>query len=73
MSRKIHGRATTTPVIRKEIQESKETIAKLAKRYNINPKTVIKWKNRTTTKDQKAGPPPNQKASQENKKLSPSQ
>ena len=73
MSTKLHGRATTTPVIRKEIQESKETIAKLAKRYNINPKTVIKWKNRTTTKDQKCGPPPNQKASQENKKLSPSQ
>ena len=53
---KLHGRATTTPLIRKAIQESNDTIATLAARYNINPKTVIKWKNRSTTEDKKCGP-----------------
>ena len=27
----------------KEIQESKESVTKIAKKYNINPKTVQKW------------------------------
>ncbi|MBD3795695.1 MAG: hypothetical protein IE881_07160, partial [Epsilonproteobacteria bacterium] len=40
--------AKTTPRIRKEIEESKESIAKLAIKYNLNPKTVQKWKNATT-------------------------
>ena len=53
---KLHGRATTTPLIRKAIQESNDTVATLAARYNINPKTVIKWKHRATTEDQKCGP-----------------
>ena len=57
MSNKIHGRARTTPEIRREIQKSNESIAVLAKRYNINPKTVIKWKNRTSVQDKKSGPP----------------
>ena len=57
MSNKIHGRATTTPAIRKIIQESKETIAVLAERYHINPKTVIKWKHRKSVQDKKSGPP----------------
>ena len=58
MGQILHGRATTTPAIRKAIQESKESIQKLAKRYNINHKTVIKWKNRTNTSDLKPGPTP---------------
>ena len=57
MSNKIHGRATTTPAIRKIIQESNDTIAVLAERYNINPKTVIKWKHRKSVQDKKCGPP----------------
>ncbi len=57
MPNKIHGRARTTPEIRREIQKSKETIAVLAKRFNINPKTVIKWKNRTSVQDKKCGAP----------------
>lgn len=52
----LHGNATTTPRIRKEIQDSKKSIAKLANQFGINPKTVIKWKHRTTTQDQKTGP-----------------
>ena len=56
MSNKIHGRATTTPAIRKAIQESTNTILTLAKRYGINPKTVLKWKHRKSVKDQRPGP-----------------
>ena len=62
MSQKIHGRATTTPAIRKEIQESKETIEALAKKYSISPTTVKKWKKRTTTHDKKSGPPSRSKS-----------
>ncbi len=32
----LHANATTTPRIRKEIQESKESAPKLAKRLGIN-------------------------------------
>jgi len=52
----LHGNATTTPRIRKEIQNSEKSLVKLAKQYGINPKTVLKWKHRTTTEDQKTGP-----------------
>ena len=62
MANKIHGRATTTPAIRKIIQESKDTIAVLAARYNINPKTVIKWKHRQSVQDKKCGPPSESKS-----------
>ena len=52
----LHANATTTPRIRKEIQESKESIAKLAQKYNLNPKTIARWKKDTTTHDKKSGP-----------------
>ena len=62
MATKLHGRATTTPAIRKIIQESKDTIAVLAERYHINPKTVIKWKHRKSVQDKKCGPPSESKS-----------
>ena len=62
MANKLHGRATTTPAIRKRIQESKDTIAVLAERYHINPKTVIKWKHRKSVQDKKCGPPSESKS-----------
>ena len=40
----LHANAKTTPRIRKEIQESTESFVKIAKKYNINPKTAEKWK-----------------------------
>ncbi len=40
-----HPNAKTTVRIREEIQDSKETIAKLAERLSLNPKTVMYWKN----------------------------
>ena len=51
----LHKRATTTHFTRAEIQQSQESILQLAKRYNINPKTVIKWKKRDTVHDRKMG------------------
>jgi transposase-like protein len=47
MGQILHKCAKTTHCIRKEIQESKESIAKLAKKYNLNPKTIQKWRKRT--------------------------
>lgn len=55
MGQVLHKCATTTQRIRKEIQNSKESWAKLAKKYGINEKTVGKWKHRTTTEDAKMG------------------
>jgi hypothetical protein len=37
-----HANARTTPRIRKEIQDSEESIATLAARLSLNPKTVSK-------------------------------
>ena len=51
-----HANAKTTPRIRKEIQESNESLAKLAKKYSLNAKTVAKWKNRESTKEKRTGP-----------------
>lgn len=55
MGQVLHKRATTTHRIRTEIQQSKETISQLAAKHNINPKTVAKWKKRTTAEDAPMG------------------
>ena len=55
MGQILHKRAKTTHIIRKEIQESKESIAKLAKRFNLNPKTIQKWKKRESVEDNPMG------------------
>lgn len=49
----LHGNVTTTPRIRKEIQNSTQTIAALAKRYGINEKTVLRWKHSNSVEDKK--------------------
>src|ERR1700733_1587423 len=46
MGQLLHGCAKTTHAIRKELQRSKASIQELSRRYNINPKTVVKWRNR---------------------------
>lgn len=46
MGQILHKRATTTYAIRAAIQRSEATVSELAARYNINPKTVMKWKHR---------------------------
>lgn len=51
-----HANATTTVKIRKEIRNSEQSVAVLAERYHINPKTVLKWKHAETPEDKKSGP-----------------
>src|SRR3546814_18492579 len=51
-----HGSATTTAAVRRAIQHSQESLRVLARRYGINPKTVAKWKKRSSTADRTTGP-----------------
>ena len=60
MGQILHGTATTTHAIREKIQNSKESISQLASRYNVNPKTVHKWKHRESVEDLKCGRCPGQ-------------
>lgn len=55
MAQILHPRAKTTHEIRARIQQSKKTLAELAKEYGLNIKTVFKWKHRTTVEDSRMG------------------
>ena len=56
MGQLLHGSARTTAAVRRAIQYSQESIAQLASRYDLNPKTVAKWKKRTQVHDAPMGP-----------------
>ena len=56
MGQVLHGSATTTEAVRRAIQGCQESLRVLARRYRINPKTVAKWRKRSTTADQPTGP-----------------
>ena len=56
MGQVLHGSATTTHAIRAAIQRSKASIQALSERHGINPKTVAKWRRRTTPEDCRMGP-----------------
>ncbi len=56
MGQILHGSARTTAAVRRAIQDSQESLKALSKRYNINPKTVAKWKKRTSVSDLPTGP-----------------
>ena len=56
MGQILHGSARTTEALRRAIQHSQASIRALARRYGINPKTIAKWKRRTTTADAPMGP-----------------
>jgi len=56
MAAVLHGSARTTPRIRTELQTSKESTRAPAARYNLNPRTVAKWRNRASTADAATGP-----------------
>jgi hypothetical protein len=53
---RTHSCATTTPRVRRAIQESEEKNIILAKRYGINRKTIAEWKARDVTPDERMGP-----------------
>ena len=56
MGQVLHGCATTTETIRRAIQHRQESLRTLAKRYGINPKTVAKWRQRSSVADLPTGP-----------------
>src|SRR5215212_1820050 len=56
MAAGVHGSARTTPRVRAELQASQATTCSLALRYGLNPKTVRKWRQRTTSADEPMGP-----------------
>jgi transposase InsO family protein len=56
MGQVLHGSARTTEAVRRAIQHSQASLNALAKRYGINPKTVSKWRARTSVADRRTGP-----------------
>jgi transposase-like protein len=56
MGQLLHGSARTTAAVHRAIQQRQESLAKLAKRYDINQKTVAKWKKRSHVHDAPMGP-----------------
>ena len=56
MGQVLHGSATTTEAIRRAIQHSQESLRTLSRRHGINPKTVAKWRKRSSTADHRTGP-----------------
>ena len=56
MGQILHGCAKTTAAVRRAIQNSQESLSQLAERYDINAKTVAKWKKRTSVEDAPMGP-----------------
>ena len=56
MGQILHGSATTTEAVRRAIQHSQESLRALARRHGVNPKTIAKWKGRTSVADLPTGP-----------------
>jgi transposase-like protein len=56
MGQVLHESARTTAAVRRAIQHSQESLRVLARRHGINPKTVSKWKKRTSAADLPTGP-----------------
>jgi transposase-like protein len=56
MGQVLHGCAKTTEAIRRAIQNSQKSLAKLAEELSLNPKTVLKWKKRDFLHDAPMGP-----------------
>ena len=56
MGQVLHGCARTTEAVRREIQNSKESVKALSERLGLNCKTVSKWKHRNFVHDMPMGP-----------------
>lgn len=56
MGHVLHARARTTPAVRREIQNSQESLITLAARYGVNPKAIEKWRKRDFVHDAPMGP-----------------
>ena len=55
MGQILYGCARTTEAVRREIQNSQESLRTLAARHGVNLKTVAKWKKRDTVSDSPMG------------------
>jgi hypothetical protein len=56
MGQIFHGSATTAEAVRRAIQNSQASLRELAARHGINPKTVAKWRRRSSVCDARMGP-----------------
>ncbi len=56
MGQIVHGCTRTTEAVRRTIQHRQESLNVLARRHGINPKTVAKWRQRTTVQSALMGP-----------------
>lgn len=56
MGHMLHARARTTPEVRREIQNSQESLMTLAQRYGVNIKAIAKWRKRDFVHDAPMGP-----------------
>jgi hypothetical protein len=56
MGQLLHSSARTTAAVRRAIQHSQESLTRLAERYAVTPKTVVKWKKRAQGDDAPMGP-----------------
>ncbi|MBN4083057.1 IS481 family transposase [bacterium AH-315-B06] len=56
MGQILHGSAKTTHAVRAAIQRSKASLQALAEQYDLNPKTVAKWRKRSSVEDMAMGP-----------------
>ena len=52
----MHDIAATTPKTRAYIQASPASLAELTAQLGISPKTVRRWKSRSTTQDRTSKP-----------------
>ncbi len=55
MGQILHKCARTTEIIRAEIQNSKEGVSKLARKFGVSRDTIYKWKSRNAINDNKSG------------------
>ena len=56
MGQVLHGSAGTTEAVRRAIQHSQASLRDLARRFGVNPKTIAKWRKRSSVADQPTGP-----------------
>jgi transposase-like protein len=56
MGQVLHGCARTTEAVRRAIQHSQASLRDLARRYGVNPKTIAKWRKRSSVADLPTGP-----------------
>jgi len=48
---RLHKNARTTPAVRRELQTAEGSNKVLAKRYNVTPPTIAKWRAREDVRD----------------------